>query len=105
MVRLSQALGGRDAWVPSDVVDISGGGLGLVTTCFLPRGCLVWVKVLAGEDDARRTLLAVECTVNRIVMTDRRPAYLLGLGWHKPTDAVKAKIAAVLDTLDGEEVA
>lgn len=103
MVRLSQALGGRDAWLSCDVVDFSGGGIGIIASCFFPRNCRVWVKVLSGENDGQRTLLAVECTVNRVVMTDRRPAYLLGLGWHEPTDAIKAKISEVLDLLEGED--
>ncbi|NUQ52872.1 MAG: PilZ domain-containing protein [Phycisphaerales bacterium] len=102
MVRLSQALGGRDAWLPCDVIDFSGGGVGVITNCFFPRNCRVWIKVLAGEAESQKTLLAVECTVNRVVMTDRRPAYLLGLGWHEPTDSIRDKIAEVLDLLEGE---
>ena len=102
-VRLSQALGGRDAWLSCDVVDFSGGGIGIITSCFFPRNCRVWVKVLGGESEPQKTLLAVECVVNRVVMTDRRPAYLLGLGWYEPTDAIKAKISEVLDLLEGED--
>lgn len=102
MVRLSPSLGGRDAWLSCDIIDFSGGGVGVITNCFFPRGCRVWVKLLTSEAENPRTLFAVECTVNRVVMTDRRPAYLLGLGWHEPTDAIKEKIAEVLDLLEGE---
>jgi len=102
-VRLSQALGGRDAWLPCDVIDFSGGGIGIITSCFFPRNCRVWIKVLAGDAESQKTLLAVECTVNRVVMTDRRPAYLVGLGWHEPSDTIKSKITEVLNLLEGED--
>ena len=102
LVRLSQSLGGRDAWLPGDVVDFSGGGIGVITTCFFPRGCRAWIKVLTGAAETEKTLMAVECTVHRVVMTDRRPAYLLGLGWFAPTEVTQSKIAEVLDILAGE---
>ncbi len=78
LVRLSTGSGARDGWLEAGVVDVSNGGIGLVTSVFVPRRCLITLRIRGDESPDSPTLLECVARVQRIVMTDRRPAYLLG---------------------------
>ena len=97
VVRLAAASGIRNGAIEADVVDISGGGLGLLTPIFLPRRVHVQCQVLLPTSD--RTVF--ECTgiVSRVVMTDRRPMYLIGLTFDEMTEAARQQLSTVLTEL------
>jgi c-di-GMP-binding flagellar brake protein YcgR len=94
IVRLAKASGVRDGAIETDVVDISGGGLGLLTPVFIPKRVHVRCQVLLPNSDQT----AFECTgiVSRVVMTDRRPMYLIGLTFDEMSDAARGRLTALL---------
>ncbi len=100
-MRFTAAAGAKDGWIGADVVDFSSGGLGLMTTSFLPRRSLIVVR-LFGPDPEAAVLLEVPCRVQRIFMTDRRPAYLVGTSFEALTQEIADQISAVLAMLAGE---
>lgn len=63
------------------LVDVSSGGLGVIAPVFLPKQTLVHVRVRSPIDTAAEPLLEATLRVKRVVMTDRRPGYLLGLAY------------------------
>jgi len=95
LVRLSAGSGARDGWIDAGVVDMSSGGVGLITPIFVPRRCLIVVRVRADEAPDAPTLAEVTARVQRIVMTDRRPAYLLGTAF----EGLTAESAGAIDML------
>lgn len=75
-VRLSSSRAGSDGTFPVTIVDLSPGGMSLVTEVFLPRGCELEVRV--ADAGARRggTLLG---QVRNVSMSDRTPRYRMGV--------------------------
>lgn len=102
IVRFAPSSGARDGWIEVDVIDIGTGGVGLFSPVFLPRNVDTDLEILSHKEDAG-VLLACRSRVQRVIMTDRRPAYLLGLAFvgHSP-ETVK-KIADLLAALEGIE--
>lgn len=100
-VRLSTRSGQRDGWVSADLVDLASGGLGIVSPAFLPRGCRADVQILAFGGDDAPPVLEIQTKVRRVVMTDRRPAYLIGLLFLNPTPEQKASLNDLLDRISG----
>jgi hypothetical protein len=100
-VRFSQAAGARDGWLDVDVVDFATGGLGFVSSVFIPRRCVLTVRIFGPEPDspARATL---PVRVQRVAMTDRRPAYLVGTAFEKPAPEAVAAIDSLMDLLGSE---
>ncbi len=74
-VHFSPAAGDRARAV---LVDVSHGGVGIVSTMFVPRGSLLHFRALDPIDDNKPPLLEARFRVRRSRMTDRRPGYLLG---------------------------
>lgn len=101
-VRLSSRSGQREGWVTGDLVDLASGGMGVVSPVYLPRGCLTDVRVMPFLTDAAEPLLEVRARVRRVVMTDRRPAYLVGLLFVEPTDAQTGQLDDLLARIRGE---
>ncbi len=103
IVRFAPSSGARDGWIDADVVDIGTGGAGLFSQIFLPRNADVDLEIYGREGQAGKVLLACRSRVQRVIMTDRRPAYLVGLAFvgHSP-ETVK-KISDLLSVLDGVE--
>lgn len=98
VVRFSQAAGVRDGWPEAEVVDLSAHGVGLVSGVFVPRGCRLELRVFgAAKNDL---LFSIPCTVRRVVMTDRRPAYLLGLAFETSDGSALRQIRALLEQLE-----
>lgn len=101
-VRLSQARTGVGGWVEADLTDFGSGGLGLITRTFVPRNALITVRLFQlGATQSSDPLLEIDCRVHRVVMTDRRPAYLVGCGFENPTAETMDRIHALLDGLAG----
>lgn len=107
LVKLSASSGVRDGWLDLDVVDFSSGGVGILSPVFLPRGCLLAIRLLSpGDADAADlTLLEVVVRVQRVVMTDRRPAYLMGTAFEDLTAKTVTEIEALLKRMEGNALA
>ncbi len=99
LVRLAQAAGGKDGWIDIDVMDVSVGGLALLSPVFLPRRVMTIVRILGTQ--AGEVMLETPATVQRVVMTDRRPMYLLGL-LVNPTESSSAQMNLLLKKLGDE---
>lgn len=67
-------------WFNVRLVDISGGGLGLESPLYLPRGCRLIVRAtpLSGDDTCQ---VPFDCRVQRASMLDRTPTYYLGVSF------------------------
>lgn len=99
LVRLAQSAGGKDGWIDVDVVDVSVGGLALLSPVFLPRRVMAIVRILGTE--AGTVMLETPAKVQRVVMTDRRPMYLVGL-LVAPTEASTIQMNQLLKRLGDE---
>jgi hypothetical protein len=96
MIKFSAASGVKDGWVDCDCVDFSMGGLGLLTTVFVPRPGCVKVRLYSPVDPSK-VVLECECVVRRVLMTDRRPAYHLGCSYHKLTEDQLKLVEALIN--------
>lgn len=86
-VTLSRSAGDGSGAIPAMMVDASGGGLGLETSVFLPRGLRVVVAARFND-----TLLEMPARVQRVLMNSRKPTYYLGLAFTQTGDA-RAELA------------
>ncbi len=102
VVRFTAAAGAKEGWIDCDVVDLSSGGLGLMTTFFVPRRCVLLVRVY-GTDAAAPPIADAPCRVQRVCMTDRRPAYLLGTSFEAMTAEAAEQINDLLTLLSQED--
>lgn len=82
--------------IAGTTVDLSEGGIGIIVDTYVPRWCRVWVRI-PSPIEGHPPLLAVGGAVHRCVMCDRRPAYLLGIGFPDITPEERTAIAALLD--------
>jgi hypothetical protein len=104
LVRLSPAAGLTAGWVECDCVDAGLGGVGLITTVFVPRLSQLRVRLYsAGE--SKEIILEATGVVRRVIMTDRRPAYHLGISFHELDDKGHAQIASLMSLLGSDAVA
>ncbi|MFZ4574870.1 MAG: PilZ domain-containing protein [Phycisphaerales bacterium] len=101
IVRFSGASGSRDGWIECDLIDISTGGVGLITRLFVPRRLVARVRIFTSEES---TEPALECgiRVQRVIMTDRRPAYLLGTCFEGVTDSEMQALQTLLARLNND---
>lgn len=99
-VRLASPAGAREGYLDVDVVDIATGGLGFISLAFLPRKCLLEVRVY-GPGDAAGIVLTARSRIQRVCMTDRRPAYLMGCSFDNLTPESKAQLESLLNALSG----
>lgn len=99
-VRFTPAAGSNDGWLEANVVDFSTGGVGLMTTFFVPRRSVLLVRVF-GSDASAPPLVEAPCRVQRVCMTDRRPAYLLGTSFESMANEAAEQVNAVLNVLSG----
>jgi hypothetical protein len=104
-VRYARAALSAQGEIAGTTVDLSDGGLGVIVDTYVPKWCRVWIRI-PSPVEGRPPLLAIAGSVHRCVMCDRRPAYLLGIGFRDLTptelDAVRALLAASEDSLEGE---
>ncbi len=77
-VRFTGRAAARGGAIDGYLVDASTGGLGFLTTTFLPRGARLEVRVLSPINPSAPPLLVTSLLLQRVSMTDRRPGYLLG---------------------------
>ncbi len=100
-VSLTASAGVRQGWLPVDLVDFSAGGIGLLTSVFIPRRCLIEVEIFGVEGDRDQVAISGVARTQRVVMTDRRPAYLIGACFERPTEEQREQIARLLELLGG----
>lgn len=78
-VVLSKSARTADGGVPATVMDCSLGGLGLRSTVFFPKGCRLVVVCSHTPPNGDRFEAEFLVRVQRVVMLDRAPNYLIGV--------------------------
>jgi hypothetical protein len=104
LVRLAPAAGLASGWVECDCVDVGLGGIGLIATVFVPRLSQVRVRLFSAAE-TKDQILEATGVVRRVIMTDRRPAYHLGVSFHELDDKAQAQVAALMSMLASDAVA
>ncbi|GJM18840.1 MAG: hypothetical protein DHS20C14_10530 [Phycisphaeraceae bacterium] len=108
VVRFGPRAGDRQGWAEGDLMDIGSAGAGFIGTVFFPRGTKVVLRIfdLGKRDD--EPVLEVPGKVVRVIMTDRRPAYLIGVGFQglgaEDAAAVEELIERFGDPTDPNEI-
>lgn len=102
-VRMSPAAMNRHGRVDGTLTDISGGGAGLVIPEYVPQWCRVTLAIHeeAGSSEA---LVRASGAVRRVQMLDRRPSYLVGVGFEDLSESSMGEIAALIARIDGAPV-
>lgn len=80
LVQFSPQSGSARGVISATLVDASAGGVGASSPLFVPRMTLVLVRALLPSDRDTPIFEAV-MRLQRVVMTDRTPTYLLGLAF------------------------
>lgn len=122
LVTLGPGAGLEAGWAEGLMTNFSAGGCGVMTRLFLPRGAQVRLQldppVASGEPGPATagravdgepgggaspwSLLDVEAEVARVVMTDRRPGYLIGLSFLNLSDEAAERMMQLLADVDPE---
>jgi len=102
-LRVTSDVLSKHSRIEGTLMDISGGGAGLVVGEYVPKWAQVIVGVHRSEEDAESVLLAPG-VVRRVQMLDRRPSYLIGVGFERLTDDEFEQIASLIADIDGLEV-
>ena len=101
-VKPSAVVPRRDGRFAGETVDISHGGLGLMLPMFLPRGVVIDLNLMGSTEPDAKVLLNCPVLVHRVVMTDRRPAYMLGVSFASENPEVKSAVKAFILEVEGE---
>jgi len=99
-VRLAAGALSRFGRIEGTLVDISGGGAGLVVGEYVPR----WSPVILGVHrtaESETALVSAAAVVRRVRMLDRRPSYLIGLGFDGLDDRARGELESLLAEIDG----
>ncbi len=99
-VRYARGIADSEGWISVDLVDFATGGSGFISTVYLPRGLVLEMQI-PGRD-GEPPLVVARTRVVRVQMTDRRPAYLVGVAYVDPTDRTLADIDTMLARIEGE---
>jgi len=100
VVHFGPRAGDRSGWIEGDLIDIGTAGAGFMGTTFMPRGTRVILKIFKLGEREGDPLLEVEGTIVRVVMTDRRPAYLLGIGFDAENEETRLGVEALIARLE-----
>lgn len=101
VVRFTSFAGVREGWLDVDLVDFSSKGVGFMTSVFIPRRCLLSLRILSHGAEPKRVLVEGLARVQRVVMTDRRPGYLIGTSFEVMTSELHAQIEEVVRQIEG----
>lgn len=101
-VRYAKGVADAEGWISVDLVDFATGGAGFISTVYLPRGLVLELQIL-GRDTTPGLTIA-KTRVVRVQMTDRRPAYLVGVAYIDTDEKTTADIDAMLTRIDGGAV-
>lgn len=103
LVRLGPSSGAKDGWIEMDVVDFSAGGVGFVSLVWLPRRTILQFQLYAPGAGSDKAVVNGKTRVQRVTMTDRRPAYLLGTAFDSNTDPkIHAEMEALIAQFENE---
>jgi hypothetical protein len=102
-VRLTQASGVREGWIDADLVDLASGGAGLLSPVYLPRHALMTIRIAA--EHALGKEMDLNARVQRVIMTDRRPMYLIGTSFDALPADQRERLHALLDRFHSENAA
>jgi hypothetical protein len=99
-VRYAKGVADAEGWILVDLVDFASGGSGFISTVYLPRGLVLELQIPGRPGESSLTLARTR--VVRVQMTDRRPAYLVGVAYVDPDDQTLANVDAMLARIEGE---
>jgi len=100
LVKLSRGSGHKDGWISCNLLDLSAGGAGIVTPVFLPRKVRLRLEVFHTGAEGVDPVLTTGVIVQRVTMTDRRPAYLVGVSFDQSDEASQKSIRRFINELD-----
>lgn len=101
-VQFGHGVSDNDGCVEADLIDLSRGGCGVLSTHFFPKPCKVRMRVYGLEGVDGPTLLDGNVCVQRITMTDTRPGYLLGVSFIEGDDVFDHDLEQLLRRLDND---
>ncbi len=102
-LRVTPEVLSKHSRIEGTLMDISGGGAGLVVGEYIPKWAQVIVGVHRNEEDPEAVVRAPG-VVRRVQMLDRRPSYLIGVGFERLSDDEFEQIASLIADIDGMEV-
>ena len=88
-------------WIKVDVIDFAAGGLGFIADVFMPRNVDLEIEIFDFHDQSSPPLLNGLLRVQRVQMTDRRPAYQIGCSFIEQDETVKIQVESMIDRLSG----
>lgn len=92
---------GDDRWVEVDMIDFAAGGLGFVSPVYLPRNVDIEMEIPDFQETGQPVMLNCLMRVQRVQMTDKRPAYQIGCSFIELDDVANQQIDALIDRLSG----
>ncbi len=92
----------ENRWHDISVIDFASGGLGFIIEVFLPRNVDLEIEIAGFHADENEPLLSARIRVQRVQMTDRRPAYKVGGEFIDLNESSAAQVEAMLDRLSSE---
>ncbi|HLP85640.1 MAG TPA: PilZ domain-containing protein [Phycisphaerales bacterium] len=95
VVRLAASAGARDGMIECNCVDISLAGAGFFTNVFLPRLTRIRVRLMSAGDNPTE-VLGCDAVVRRCIMTDRRPAYHVGVAFADLSEEQQRQLDVIL---------
>ncbi|MFG0245835.1 MAG: PilZ domain-containing protein [Phycisphaerales bacterium JB052] len=101
ILNFSKGVCDEDRWIEVDVIDFAAGGLGFIIDVFLPRNVDLEIEVFDFHDKTNPPLLTSTLRVQRVLMTDRRPAYQIGCSFTDQNDESKAQVESLIEKLSG----
>jgi hypothetical protein len=101
-IRYAKGVADADGWINVDLVDFASGGAGFISTVYVPRGGIVELCLPGPTPGDRPRLVVPRSRVVRVQMTDRRPAYLVGVAYLDLDDATSESVNAMLSLIEGD---
>lgn len=101
LVRYAKGVADTDGWIDVDLVDFASGGAGFISTVFAPRGVVLELRIPDQSVPEAEPLIVARTRVVRVQMTDRRPAYLIGVAYVDPDERTVAQIESLLTRIEG----
>lgn len=103
-VRYAKGVADTEGWIGVDLVDFASGGAGFISTVFMPRAAVLELRIAHPDRPDAPPLVSARTRVVRVQMTDRRPAYLVGVAYLDPDEIAVAQINDMLARIEGDSV-
>lgn len=100
-VRYARGITDSDGWIQVDLVDFATGGAGFISTVYFPRGVVLELRIPSPNEPNAAPLVVARTRAVRVQMTDRRPAYLIGVAYVDPDETTTAQIDSMLARIEG----